>query len=400
MAKNSTPFGLNGLGVMAADGVTCADLCGIEIAFSPELSSAELVCNDESEVRNIVKRWNFTFRIGSISFDGLEIMLGQTPINFQSPDGGDSYSIELEAPFIFPKGLTFVGRSLGDNNDDLHYRILNAQLNTIQFGGSAENFHIVSGGGTAETVDIVSHDVAIAMVKSALPEHLFPWFSMSAATPAETLADGAALVAANFVNTGSGDHVFDVVGSTPTLQLTQFNGGSAPAMLFDGIDDTARNEATSTNVPADTSRRVLTVALQMLAVAAVQHTIVHHTDETAGSTFSLTAHSASGWGIGRGTPNGHIDTGVVVDLEPHIVQAVIEPNRTALIIDNVLVWEQDEVTDNGVISNGKLALGSTTGYSLLTNALYAEVQMNFGLVEADYKTVADNMAERVGLILN
>ena len=34
------------------------------------------------------------------------------------------------------------------------------------------------------------------------------------------------------------------------------------------------------------------------------------------------------------------------------------------------------------------------------NALYAEVQMNFGLVEADYKTVADNMAERVGLILN
>ena len=65
MPKVTKPFGMRSLIVSNAEDE--AELCPIELSFTPEVSTFTQVCDDGEKVRSIVKRWNVTFNAAEIS---------------------------------------------------------------------------------------------------------------------------------------------------------------------------------------------------------------------------------------------------------------------------------------------------------------------------------------------
>ena len=253
MPKVTSPFGLRG--VTVSDGVTSQDLCAMELSFTPEVSSTDLVCGDCTITNAVVKRWNITAQVGDIHFPALGLMLGRDVASFVDIAGNTADSMTLQSGISFKDGLIFVGHAR-DGKSDVHYRTRGFQNTSLEGGAAVESWHSLSMTATAKSVEIVSHETAIVPRVTDHQEAYEPAFAYYA-----RLAEDPSAFIPNTGKTSSAGLIQASAAQRPLVG--RMNGHDA--LVFDGIDDEMSD--TTASLAAASPMTVL-VVFQLSAIPA------------------------------------------------------------------------------------------------------------------------------------
>lgn len=273
IGTNNKPFGLKEIVVVSYDGVTAISLpSALELEFEETVVSGEFFGNDE--LQGLVTQplgVKGKFKTGGIPLDAYSLMTGHTyGVSGTAPN--EVATLEADST-RFPYFKAY-GKSLGDEEDDVHIKLLKIKLTGSPKGSFKRgDFFMLEAEFQGVKVAGKAYDYAINQTATALP-------GATASAPAFTLAsvpaDGAAavVVSVNIVLTFSNALR---VGAENAIMLTTAAG--APVAVARTID-AARKVVTlnpSSNMSSAVDHLVIVPGVTDVFGQALVDTVINFT---------------------------------------------------------------------------------------------------------------------------